>query len=160
MKKSLLTTIFVAAASQISAQEFVFGIGVDNVDGPSDETVGVHVEYRTAPFKEFSAVDLSWMLVGHLDGDGDVYLGAGVHSKWVLKSKWFVEASFAAGYYDEGSGGNDLGGNVQFRSLLGLGYQLSENRSLSLAIDHLSNAGLEDRNPGREAINLRYGISF
>ena len=160
MKKLLLTTIFVAAASQISAQEFVFGIGVDDVDGPSDETAGVQVEYRTAPFKEFSAVDLSWMLVGNLDADGDVFFGGGIHSKWSFQSKWFVEASFAAGYYDAGSGGTDLGGNVQFRSLLGLGYQLSDNRSLSLAIDHLSNGGLEDRNPGREAVNLRYGISF
>ena len=68
---------------------------------------------------------------------------------------------FLAQKSDEtGSGGDDLGGHVQFRTLIGVGYRLSTNRRISLAADHLSNAGLKDRNPGRNALLLRYAISF
>lgn len=77
-----------------------------------------------------------------------------------ISEKWFVEGSLAAGYYDAGSRGMDLGGNVQFRTLAGIGYRVSYRSRISISIDHLSNAGIEDSNPGREAVTVRYGMSF
>ena len=64
------------------------------------------------------------------------------------------------GYYDRGSDGTPLGGNIQFRGLVGVGYKISNTQRVSLAIDHKSNAGLEDKNPGSETLVLRYTKRF
>lgn len=160
MKNFAFTAIFTILASHVSAQEFVVGLGTTEISNDDNSAASLQIEYHTAPIKETSVVELSWALVGQVNTDGDVYLGAGIHSKWPIRNAWFAEASFAAGYYDEGTPGSDLGGNIQFRTLLGLGYELSDTRSISLAIDHLSNASLEDFNPGRETLSLRYSFSF
>jgi lipid A 3-O-deacylase len=62
------------------------------------------------------------------------------------------------GYYWQGD--TDLGHNLQFRSLIGFGWTLSQNSAVILSLDHISNAGLDIRNPGAETLALRYRLSF
>lgn len=162
----VLTALMIAAApvllaTSAQANDFVLGLGQSNFDD-SDESqpFTVQLEYHTAPFLEYSWGDISGIGVLEVDDDNNTYVGAGVAALWNTGQKWFIEASLAAGYYGRGSDGQDLGGNVQFRSLLGLGYRVSDTRRISIAIDHLSNAGIEDTNPGRNAISIRYGVSF
>ncbi len=100
------------------------------------------------------------MVAAQANDDGDTYVGIGLSALWNTSENWFIEGSLATGYYGEGSDGTDLGGELQFRTLIGFGYMLSDRASLSLAIDHLSNAGIEDENPGREAVWIRYRRSF
>lgn len=148
-------------ATSAAAGDFVLGLGQSNFDD-SDESqpFAVQLEYHTDPFLEYRWGDVSGIGVLEVDDDSNTYVGAGVAAMWNTGEKWFIEASLAAGYYGPGSDGQDLGGNWHFRSLLGFGYRLSDTRRVSLAIDHLSNAGIEDSNPGRNAIFLRYGVSF
>ncbi|MGA9410651.1 MAG: hypothetical protein WBV78_09405, partial [Roseobacter sp.] len=50
---------------------------------------------------------------GHFDGDGDVFVGAGLAAIWSPGGgPWYVEGSLMPGYYDKGSNGFDLGGDV------------------------------------------------
>lgn len=150
----------IVLAQPVSASDFVLGLGRDNIDDDKTNATVLQLEYHGKPL-----LDYEWGTIGlfgavEVDDDSDFYLGAGVAALWDMSEKWFLEGSLAGGYYDAGSGGDDLGGHVQFRTLIGVGYRLSTNRRISLAADHLSNAGLKDRNPGRNALLLRYAISF
>ena len=54
------------------------------------------------------------------------------------------------------TGDTDLGGSLQFRSLIGAGYELSEDMAVSITIDHLSNGSTQTDNPGSDAVMLRF----
>ena len=144
-----------------TAGEIVVGVGQDNVnkDGYS-EALAAQFEYRTDPFRTYSWGDIAFVGILEVDDDNDAYAGVGVSAKWNVSERWFFEGSLAAGYYEAGSDSLDLGSDHQFRTLVGLGLRVSEKSSVSMAVDHLSNANTADTNPGRDAIYLRYGRSF
>lgn len=54
----------------------------------------------------------------------------------------------------------ELGSRVLFRVPVEVGVRLGERHSLSLAFDHISNAGLADENEGLDTLGLRWGYSF
>ncbi|WP_458790489.1 acyloxyacyl hydrolase [Yoonia sp. MH D7] len=92
---------------------------------------------------------------------GDVWIGAG--AKWttqdLIDGPLFVEASLMPGYFKRGDG-PDIGGALQFRSALGLGYEFSNGVTLLAAYDHRSNADTQKLNPGLETISLRIAVPF
>lgn len=161
MKKiSCWTALLLVLSRPLDASELIVGIGVDDVDGREAETIAIEFEYHTNPLRQYGWGIVSGMFVIKADGDRDSYIGVGPSLLWNTSDQWFVEGSLTVGYYNEGNGGTNLGGNLQFRTLIGLGYRLSDRTRLSVAIDHLSNAGIEDFNPGREAVSVRYGVQF
>ncbi len=169
MRYSCGSTIFALAAfaSPAGAGELVLGLGAGDVlDQTGTTAPAVVVEYRADPFhsgpsRSGAAARYSLAVAGQADGDGDIFVGVGLAAVWPIRGgPWFVEAGFMPGYYDHGGGGTSLGGNLQFRTLLGIGYSLSETARISVAIDHKSNADIEDRNPGEETLSLRYARTF
>ena len=56
---------------------------------------------------------------------------------------WMIEDAF------------DLGGHMHFRSTLGIGTNITDSAALSLAFSHISNGGLNDRNPGMDMVMRR-----
>ena len=62
------------------------------------------------------------------------------------------------GYYNPED--TDLGGNIHFRSLAGLGLRLGGDSALSVSVDHLSNGGLTSSNPGSELVSVRYTYTY
>ena len=86
---------------------------------------------------------------------GEAWLGAGF-TYLVQPREWPVYAEFhlMPGLYASG-GGADLGGPIEFRSGLELGYETSRGLRIGLGVDHRSNAGLYDFNPGLETVHLR-----
>lgn len=163
MKNSMSAlALLLATVSPAVADEFVVGLGQDDVlDQTGTEAAALVLEYHANPFFSGEIADYSVAVAGQVDEDSDVFLGVGVYALWSLRqSDWFFEGSFMPGYYDKGSGGTPLGGNVQFRTLVGFGYKLSDTSRISLAIDHKSNADLEDKNPGSETLVLRYTFGF
>ena len=48
--------------------------------------------------------------------------------------------------------------SVEFLSQLELGYLFDNNHRIGIAGGHISNAGLGDRNPGTEILNVYYHI--
>ena len=57
-------------------------------------------------------------------------------------------------------GGRDLGGNLHFTSSVALGTRFGGSRRYSLALrfQHTSNGGLNDANPGLDAIALNFTV--
>jgi hypothetical protein len=57
-------------------------------------------------------------------------------------------------------GGNELGCRVLFRESLSVGVRFMKHHSLSVMVDHISNAGLCDHNDGLDTLGVRYGYRF
>lgn len=88
--------------------------------------------------------------------DRDAYVYAGGGYDWQFKERWRLTPSFAVGAYHRGDG-KDLGGALEFRSSLALAYAF-ENGELGLDVNHVSNAGYYDRNPGAESVMLTWSV--
>ena len=58
------------------------------------------------------------------------------------------------GLYEEGDG-VDLGGPIEFRSGLAIGYINKAGVKMSLSVDHRSNLGIYSSNPGLETVQFR-----
>jgi hypothetical protein len=94
-----------------------------------------------------------WAGAALTEADNDRWIGFGISSEYALADGIFLEASFMPGYYSEGA--TDLGGNIQFRTTVGIGYLMSDTNALSFAVGHLSNAQIEAWNPGTDMVMLR-----
>jgi hypothetical protein len=96
-----------------------------------------------------------------LTDTGDSWIGAG--AKWTSDSintgPFFVEASLMPGIYTHGDG-PDIGGSIQFRSAVGVGYEFDNGSTVTMSYDHRSNADTQTLNPGLETIAIRYAITF
>lgn len=77
----------------------------------------------------------------------------------------FLDASFGGSAHNgkldtTDPGRKSLGSPVLFRESLELGYRFAEVHSLSVMLDHISNADLADRNEGLDTLGIRYGLKF
>ncbi len=77
----------------------------------------------------------------------------------------FGDFSFGPDYHDGNLNKSDhqrkaLGSPVLFREALSAGLRLDPVNSISLMVDHISNAGLAKYNGGMEDIGIRYGYHF
>jgi hypothetical protein len=156
---ALVFTAFAGLAAPASAADLVEGFalsaGVFNVLN-EDRAAEGGAEARLRSLFE-GTTPRPWVLrtaVGAMaNSDGGVYGYAGFRLEFPLGERWLLVPQTAAGVYKRGDG-KELGGSVQFRSGLELSYRLSEAHALSAVFYHLSNAGLEDPNPGSESIAL------
>lgn len=91
---------------------------------------------------------------------GDIWVGVG-HSYTIGSEGGGLFAEFHAmtGLYEH-SGGPDLGGPIEFRSGVELGYQWPSGWRAGLSYDHRSNAELYASNPGIETIQFRISSPF
>jgi hypothetical protein len=84
---------------------------------------------------------------------GTFYTYAGLRWDLPLAARWSLAPSFATGLYYRGTGaGKNLGGALEFRSGLELSHQVGERTRLGITLYHLSNAGIERKNPGSESL--------
>lgn len=80
---------------------------------------------------------------------------------------------FGAGFFGGGSLGGavhngetdtsatdkkSLGSAVLFRESIEIGFRFASHHSLSLLLDHISNAGLADENEGLDNVGIRYAL--
>jgi lipid A 3-O-deacylase len=78
----------------------------------------------------------------------------------------FAEVSFGGsannGEYDidPNRESKELGCPLNFRSSGSIGYRFLEHHSLSVIVDHISNASLCSENEGLETLGIRYGYKF
>lgn len=143
-----------------NAGSVVFAVGVEALDRGDSQSGTFAIEYKTLPFYRFGSLTTGFTTASRAEEDGDFFLGGGIVGEWRMTSSWFVELSVLPGYYESGENGTELGGNFQFRSLLGFGYTMRNNSSISLAVDHLSNSSIDEVNPGTESIAIRFEQRF
>lgn len=90
-------------------------------------------------------------------GEGSLYGYGGVLVDLYFGRRWALTPSFAVGAYHDG-GGKDLGGTLEFRSAIELGYRLDGRARIAIAFDHISNASIYNANPGTESVVVIYAI--
>jgi hypothetical protein len=90
---------------------------------------------------------------------GSVYAHAGVRWEIDVLAPVVLAPSVAVAAYERG-GGKDLGSALEFRSGIEVGVRLEERLTVGVGIWHLSNAAIEDKNPGANSLLLSYGFTF
>ena len=137
----------------VSADTIVLGVVRDIHRGGYGGVVEYHWTDTLATKPEFSA---GWAGAVHNESDDDSWIGFGVSGEYSLSDRMFLEGSFMPGYYSQGA--TDLGGNLHFRSTLGIGMNISDNYAISFALSHWSNGSIERWNPGTDMAVLRLSI--
>lgn len=147
-------------AVPVAAQEFTLGLGATDFNASGDDSAIFDFEYRHSPFFQRNRFSSAFGANASVTGEGDLFVGAGLWSRFQFENGLFLETSVMPGLYDEGTDGNDLGSAFEIRSLFGIGYKFDSGRAISAAIAHKSNASLADDNPGMNSYSIRYHFSF
>ncbi len=153
----LILALAGARGSPLRAEEdpaFVaLGLGYFDVNNSDDGALDLRLEYRHDRglwiFKPWAGIEVT--------GEGGVYGVGGLLVDLSLGRRLVVTPSLGVGAFAEG-GGKDLGHTIEFRSQIEIAYRFDDFSRLGLAFGHISNAGLGDRNPGSEVLNLTYAI--
>lgn len=123
------------------------------------DIVELGVEIQSRPY--LWELRLSYGLMINTESAG--YSFVGLRRELPLTEAWGLSIGFAAGAYGfyRGGDGVDLGGELEFRTLIELFRELSPRSRLGIAGYHLSHAGINgERNPGANSIVLVYGRRF
>lgn len=137
------------------AQSDLVSIGVGYYDiNDNEEAVDFRLEYRwDSPLvwviEPFAGVEFTT--------DAAFYALGGLLADIQVGDHFLLTPSFGAGLYADGDG-KDLGHVVEFRSQLEIGWEFDNATRAGLAFGHISNAGLDNKNPGTEILNLYYHI--
>lgn len=155
MKKILLALCLLPLATPAFAQDYLTGyLGwYDLVDGENEATQ-FGAEYRFHPFD----YGIRPTIGANITTDGSVYGYGGFN--WdieLVANQFYVIPNFMAGLYAEGDG-KDLGHAIEFRSGIEFAYQMQNAHRVGLAFNHVSNAGIGNKNPGAETLMLTYSL--
>ena len=90
--------------------------------------------------------------------NGEMWLGLGQTYTFDFgDSPFFAELHAMPGLY-AANGGFDLGGPIEFRSGIELGYENGAGVRFGVSYDHRSNADIFSQNPGVETMQFRISI--
>jgi hypothetical protein len=163
---ALLAAFLLAAAAARAAGEaggpapppaaLAVGLGAFDVANPGP-LAEVGLELRLAPRGPLALIPA---VGGAINDAGDAYLYGGLAKELPLAPGWFLTPGVGIGVYGHGDDeeGVDLGGAVEFRSILELAREFRPGTRVGLAFYHLSNGGLYDLNPGSNSAILT--VSF
>ena len=102
--------------------------------------------------------------IGAIRSDGEtaavVTLGPGL-ALFGPKQQFAVEAGISPTLISEDEYGEEnLGSNFQFTSFIGMSYRLGQHLKVSGRVQHMSNAGIGDPNPGLDQGMLGFSYRF
>lgn len=126
------------------------GVLDDNIDDPGV----LKVEYRFRPRAK-------WLLAPSVgaarSGNGASFVFADIEKDFYPSKQWVITPSFGLGSFDDGEDVR-LGHSLEFRSGIKFAYQFDNDWRFGIALFHLSNGGLGERNPGTEPVFLSLSI--
>ena len=93
-----------------------------------------------------------------MTADSASYFYTGVQAEYKI-GKLNLTPSFSPGLYSMGDG-KDLGSPLEFKSELQLSVDLLPGTKLGYSQSHMSNAGLDDKNPGADSYMFNFMKSF
>lgn len=166
MRKTLfaLTTAALLTSTSALAQNttlpeglWQFSIGYYDVLD-DEEAIDLRVEYR--PNSIIFVDNLKPFVGAEVTSDTSIWVGGGLLYDYNFANNWYATPSIGAGLYAQGSSDLDLGHVIEFRSQLEVSYQFEDETRVGLSFSHLSNAGLDDHNPGTEVLSLSYSLPF
>lgn len=152
---TLLCLVAIAAPALGQARDgdrYAFSLGgFDALNSTRSGELGF--EYRFTP----RAFELQPVVGVTINSDEGGYVLAGLRRDFDTGDRWVVTPHFGITLFDQGDG-KDLGHEVEFRSGLEVSYRLNSRSRLGLSFYHLSNAGLDETNPGAESLVLVYSF--
>jgi hypothetical protein len=159
-RKVLLLLAVLAGPVPAAAGELSLGLGYDNLFGQGSGAATLALQAGTDPRWHLGPVGFGLGAAGELDTDGDLWAGGVFTAVWPLRDSWRIDGSLMAGFYAFGDGGDDLGSDLEFRTRLGLSRAIAPPWRLGVAIEHKSNGGIGEINPGVETIYLALSRAF
>ena len=126
------------------------GVFDENINNPGV----LKIEYRFRPRTK-------WLLapaIGAARSDnGASFIFTDLERDFFPGKRWVITPSFGLGSFDDGEDVR-LGHSLEFRSGIKIAFQFDNEWRLGIALFHLSNGGLGDRNPGTEPMFLSLSI--
>ena len=95
---------------------------------------------------------------GFMTGDSSVYLYTGVEGQYGI-GRLKILPSFTPGFYEKGNG-KDLGGALEFKSEIKLGFDIFENSKIGYSYSHISNNDWGETNPGTDNQQITFSKNF
>ncbi len=140
------------------AGEVILGYGMDDVVGHRNTPAAAYaIEYRNSPKWNFFGFDIAAGGALETDSDADFWIGAGFVQTFDLTSRIRLEISLMPGFYRQAPGGTYMGYGLEFRTQVGLSYDLGGDNRIGVAIEHKSNASLGSFNQGVETAFFTLG---
>lgn len=130
-------------------------VGGTNIFDDEDNDMNIRAEYRSS---HTYILGISPYVGVDINSGGSWFLGGGLYKDFHITESTSITPSLGVFYYEQGGSDLDLGHPVEFRSQIEIGYSFDDQRKLSVALSHYSNASLDDDNPGTEMLNLYYHI--
>ena len=160
MKKNELLALALLAGTTLAAPAanafdyFTGYVGWNDFIDQENESTEFGIEYRFHPIDYGFRPTLGF----NVTTDGSRYGYGGFN--WdvpVIGNELYIIPNFMVGLYGEGDG-KDLGGAIEFRSGLEVAYQMPNEHRIGIAINHISNASIYDKNPGSETLLINYSM--
>ena len=118
-----------------------------------DEVVGQELYIRRDTSRAFGPFGISYGL--SVTTRGAVWAGAGiVHTIEFAGNGAYLQSHFMPGIYIRGDG-VELGGPVNARAGVEIGWETQDGVRIGLSVDHRSHGGLFENNPGVETLQVR-----
>lgn len=148
-----------AVAQTAAAQDWTVGIGMDGAySSEVQQALSLELLYEGRTRGSIAGFDFGFGGGLETDADGDIWVGAGVHAQRDLGAVR-LSLSVMPGLYDAGTDRTDLGGALEVRSRIGLSVPAGPGR-VGFSYAHMSNGGLYDENPGKNAAYVTYAWRY
>ena len=152
-KKITIAAIACLSTTHLCAEDSHLNLALGGFDVSHSSSAMGQIEYvfaaQWAGFKPHVGLFFS--------SDSAAYIYGGIAYPFEINDKWSFTPGVSAGYYHQGAD-LDLGYDVEFYSQLKLEYQLDNETKIGVGIGHISNADLNDHNPGAETAYLSYSF--
>ena len=167
IKKVIAILMLVALTKNIYADElkpsdnhqfnFFSGVFDYSDSGKNSELFGIQHSNEDL-FKDTFLGKISPITGFMMTADSATYLYTGVQAEYEI-GKLNLTPSFSPGYYTSGDG-KDLGSPLEFKTEVQLSFDLLPGSKLGYSYNHVSNAGLGDKNPGANSYMFNFMKSF
>lgn len=138
------------AAAQAGDDPAFIAFHVSGYDVNDNETAGqLNIEYRS-DWDEWYVKPFGGVMA---TTDAAIYGYAGFMLDIYFGRRIVFTPNVAVGLYSDGDG-KDLGSAIEFRSGVELAYRFDNRARLGVAFHHISNASIDDNNPGTETLTL------
>lgn len=162
--------LFVATAFVLISSADVYGAGIASpstrVSAAGDKFDGVTqvaAAFRISRWRLLRANHFE-LAVGPVLSSGGNEVFASFGPVWrtpLVNDRYFAEVGIAPTFISGSTfRGRDLGGHLHFTSFVSTGVRFGGRNALSLRVQHISNGGLSETNPGMDMVGLEYSFSF
>tara|TARA_Y100000590_G_scaffold342776_1_gene391492 strand:+ start:14846 stop:15349 length:504 start_codon:yes stop_codon:yes gene_type:complete len=167
VRKILYTfTIFIFSTSCLYGSDLnIFSVGFFDFNKQKNEAIDFRFDKRfdetlfdLGP-KESPLFALKPFYGIEATSDSAIYVLGGIYVEEKIGKRTYITPNIGVGAYDEGDG-KKLGSVIEFRSTIEISYELKNSNRIGASIGHISNAGIDDKNPGTEIISFSYQIPF